>query len=135
MSRLIKIIKVTEDTCVACANYEGVGLGSMILNTTGKSRSIIERDFLQRFNSQLVQKRGGVKVGRTVSRYEYTIEWYRFDEIVKAKPSYMKEVVEDKKKLYIIDVDANGKPSVKEADHLFTEEEVKVELLKLATRA
>ena len=130
MKRVIKVIKVTEDTCVACAVYDGVGLGSMILNTTGMSKTEIEREFLQRFNSQMTQKRNGVKVKEKI-RHKYDIEWYRFDEITKGKPSYMKEVLEPEEERWIVDVDEHGKPIPRKIGKTFNEVGMRAEVLRV----
>lgn len=132
MSRIIKIVKVTEDTCVAFANFEGVGVASMILDTTGMGKHRIETDFLARFNTQLVKKRKGVRTRKRIARNKYYFEWYNLSEIEKGNPVLLNPVEQKKEDLYVVDVDVNGKPTCRKADHLFTEEEVKIELMRLA---
>lgn len=134
MKREVKIVRVADDTCVGFGIYEGFGVASMMLDTKRKSKREIEKELLNRFNSQIgAKKREDGIVSNRGTKYRYDIQWYDFSEVTKKK-DVMEQVcdVESSQPLFVVEVDANGKPSVRKAEHLFTEDEVKIELLRIA---
>ena len=134
MKRQMKFIRVAKDTVVGFGNYEGFGCATMFLDCAGMSKRNLEYEAQRRFLTQVNRKKMESKtpVASRGTRYEYDIQWYDFSEIT--KKNIMEQVCDAKPQqpMFVVDIDVNGRPSVKKAEHLFTEDEVKTELLRIA---
>lgn len=132
MKEKIKIIKVTDDTIVAFGAFDGVGCGTMMLNTKGKTKNRIETDIVWRFRSQISQKKAD---GESVSFSSKNIvfEWFDNSEIVKANHGMFDTEPKQKPKIYSIEKKLDGSLKVNKIEgKLYDEDEVKIALCQMA---
>lgn len=136
MKREMKFIRVSKNVVVALGNFEGFGCATMFLDCAQMSARNIEDETKRRFFTQVNRQKKdmGVVVSAPGTRYEYDIQWYDYCEVNRTKKNIMEQVCDAKpgQPMYVVDIDANGTPCVKKAEHLFTEDEVKTELLRIA---
>lgn len=132
MKEKIKIIKVTDDTIVAFGVFGGIGCGTMMLNTKGKTKNRIETDIVWRFRSQITQKKvDGESV--SFSSKNIVFEWFDNSEIVKANHGIFDAVPEQKPKIYSIEKKLDGSLKVNKVEgKLYDEDEVKIALCQMA---
>lgn len=139
MKKEIKIIKMPDTACVACGLYETVGLGSMILDTKGMTKSLVEQVFVTRFNSQIVDKRkkGGAPFAK--GRTGWTIKWYEYSDISKSEKQEVLGLVANtvaksgKPKIYMIEKKLDGSLKVNKIEgKLYDEDELKLALFEMA---
>lgn len=132
MKEKIKIIKVTDDTIVAFGEFSGVGCGTMMLNTKGKTKNRIETDIVWRFRSQITQKKvDGESV--SFSSKNIVFEWFDKSEVVKVTLGMFDKAPEQKPKIYSIEKKLDGSLKVNKIEgKLYDEDEVKLALCQMA---
>lgn len=134
----LKIIKVSDDVCVACGRvFDKWGVASIILDTEGMSRGEIERQFVSRFVTQICRQRVIGKGIPNISRGNpWDVKWYDYSDVAKThivKENVMEKVLSGKPKIYSIEKREDGSLKVNKVEgELYDEDELKIALCKMA---
>lgn len=134
----LKIIKVSDDVCVACGRvFDKWGVASIILDTEGMSRGEIERQFVNRFVTQICRQRVIGKGIPNISRgNRWDVKWYDYSDVAKThivKENVMEKVLSGKPKIYSIEKREDGSLKVNKVEgELYDEDELKIALCKMA---
>lgn len=137
MKKEIKIIRVSEDVCVACGRvFDKWGVASIILDTKGMSKGEIERQFVNRCVTQICRQRVEGKGIPNISRgNRWDVKWYDYSDVSKTniiKENVM-EAVCGKPKIYSIEKKLDGSLKVNKVEgELYDEDELKIALCKMA---
>lgn len=137
MKKEIKLINVGKDTVVGMGIVGNETVGSAMLDSNGKSVWEIERDFINRFLSQLHQKKlKGADIPFVERGVKWDIRWYDFDDVAKThivKENIMEKALSGKPKCYSIEKREDGSLKVNKIEgNLYDEDELKVALCKMA---
>ena len=136
MEKLIKIVQITDDTCVAFGKIRGQGVASMMLDCSGKNRREIERDFQGRFATQFHRKKEKNNKLMNMGRGEWVFSWYDFDDVAKThivKENVMGKALSGKPKRYSIEKRDDGSLKVNKIEgKLYDEDELKIALCQMA---
>jgi len=136
MEKLIKIVKITDDTCVAFGKINGMGVASMMLNCKGRSRREIEKDYQGRFSTQFHHRKQNNSELASMGRGDWVFSWYDFDDVAKThivKENVMEKALSGKPKIYSIEKKLDGSLKVNRVESkLYDEDEIKIALCKMA---
>ena len=137
MKKEVKLVTVGKDTIVGMAFVNDIAVGSAMLDSNGKSVREIERDFINRFLSQLHQKKlKGADIPFVERGVKWDIKWYDYNDVTKThivKENVMEKVLSGKPKCYSIEKRDDGSLKVNKIDgKLYDEDELKVALCKMA---
>lgn len=136
MEKIIKIVKVTDDTCVAFGKIKGQGVASMMLNCGGMSRREIERYYQGRFQTQFHHRKEVDNSLINMGRGDWVFSWYDFDDVAKThivKENVMEKALSGKPKCYSIEKRDDGSLKVNKIEgKLYDEDELKIALCKMA---
>ena len=138
MKKEIKIIRVSEDVCVACGRvFDKYGVGTFLLDTKDLSKREIERIITSRCVTQVCRLR---TMGRPIPNMtrggRWEIKWYDFDDVAKThivKENVMEKELSGKPKCYSIEKKLDGSLKVNKVEgKLYDEDEVKIALCQMA---
>lgn len=128
MDKEIKIVKITDDTCVAFGKIKGMGVASMMLNCKGKSHREIERDYQGRFATQFHHRKELDDSLMNMGRGRWLFSWYDFDDVAKThivKENVMGKVMSEKPKVYyLVKKPEGGFETKKIESRLYDEDEL-----------
>lgn len=132
----LKIIRVSEDVCVACGRiFDKYGVGTFLLDTKDMSRREIERVFTNRCVTQVCRLRTmGRPIPNMVRGGRWEVKWYDYSNVANnetaelplaSEPSVSESVAPQKPKIYYIAKRPDGGFETKKIESkLYDEDEI-----------